>query len=353
MRAGAGARWSLAWALAGAVLLVTGVAREDRRQHDGPAPAASGDAAVSACSGESWRPITARRTEGHRARLVTSQRDGAATAALHEAPKLRERSVRGAVSDWNGRPLAGAPLLLTTGAGLPRRTVSADDGSFRFERCAEGRARVGVAPGSTWFVVRPLGVTLDQAVTWIELVAESANGTVAGRLVDSSGVGVPGVPVVARGHGFALAYADTDDSGRFQLAPLPCGRVEVAIHPRGRMRPAAGRLRPIATGFEPVVVDVCDTVDIGSLLVERPATFRLEGYVHGAVGGAAPARVELTSEGGLAVELALGLDAHFDFRGEVRPQRVRVRARRGAHEVLGPWLSARRGDHVRCDLVLP
>lgn len=147
------------------------------------------------------------------------------------------QAIRGRVVDASGVGVAQASVFarMVTDEGNARAQTSGgqdeatrEDGSFEIRGLLPGRYEIDVssdapAPELPLEVELPAGVDLDDVR--IELLVD---GTLAGRVVDESGVPQPGVTVTAKAPGkWGGGNTMTDDAGNFVLEHLRVGELRV------------------------------------------------------------------------------------------------------------------------------
>ncbi len=220
----------------------------------------------------------------------------------------------------DGRALEGARVRLHVGA-LQVATATADAaGRIRFDLPAAGSFALELtaeAPGHL-----PLRLTpgsLGRAST-LRLLPGTP-GAVAGRVLTASGLALPGALVRAVREGEPPAFAAADREGRFELAPLPPGRVTLEVFTGGE--------QPEAVGDARVVGGQTATVE---LTAQGRAPLRVR--VRDANGPVVGARVEVVDPGvtRFGVDVSSGVeqrgatDADGVARFDLAPGRYYVRA---------------------------
>jgi len=209
--------------------------------------------------------------------------EAGATREVHETLPAAE-SVRGAVRDRAGRPVAGAEIWLDPGWGwVPhayRVATTASDGTFEL-RDVGGGSRIGARatgyPPSPTYQVDALGVANDRRELVLVLEAE-ASGSIAGLVVDPDGRPVAGAAVkigprggwssgdFAHRHGHGARAAKPvavicDEDGTFRYpGGLPPGTQPVHASARGW---------PVWSGTVDVQAGVESELEI---VLEPPAT---------------------------------------------------------------------------------
>ncbi len=157
------------------------------------------------------------------------------------AGETREMTVRLAqtatveisLSDEDGAPLAGAPLVLQRVdlAARPRRALSGPDGRATFESIHRGEYRV-IAPrhamGESVLPVRVLRVGPGE---WhsTALRLESAGASVAGSISSQDGAPASGIRVELRRHEARIGSTRTGDDGTFRFEGVPHGALTLFV----------------------------------------------------------------------------------------------------------------------------
>jgi len=173
--------------------------------------------------------------------------------------------VQGTVVDERGTPVANATVRVTSEArwgGWRKNARTADDGTFALEGLRPGAARVVASRGAFWGnALRKPGASDDDtpgervtieanAVASVQLVVESQDGVIRGRVVDESGKPVSDAFIDRQREsdraGARTASAArfvrwswgrkpelTDTDGRFQLEELTPGAYTVRAYRRG------------------------------------------------------------------------------------------------------------------------
>ncbi len=157
------------------------------------------------------------------------------------AGETREMTVRLArlatveisLSDWEGAPLAGAPLVLQRVdlAARPRRALSGPDGRATFESIHRGEYRV-IAPrhamGESALPVRVLTVEPGE---WhrAALRLEPAGATVAGSITSQDGDPTSGIRIDLRRHGARIGSTRTANDGTFRFEGAPQGALTLFV----------------------------------------------------------------------------------------------------------------------------
>jgi RNA polymerase sigma-70 factor (ECF subfamily) len=362
--------------------LVGAVARETTTWSDAAGrfavenPEAFGQAAHTGIAGVVMVDV---RAPGYAPLVALDQRFGARGAqddlvlVLQRGGQLRGRLVDAAT----GTPIAGAPVVLWSAAGLEMgfraarglvlenpwqsvpalETATGLDGAFVFEhapcsgfgpsvyslRGASGAtlaAIVGAMPSGYAARFGEVPRRDEGAALDVEIACSPA-GAVRGRVIDASGRPVSGAAVRAvragAPHaadagmipGFGGARATTDATGAFMLPAVPCGdppdlEVTVALLPGGAR--ATVRVAPLAGGL----------VDAGTLVLPTPPVAVLDVVdgagqpVCGAWAAASDASQARSDHAGRLVIAASGTS---------EPQRVAVSAR-GYATALSPPFSA-------------
>jgi hypothetical protein len=150
----------------------------------------------------------------------------------------RGRPLEGVVTDSNGRPVAGAQVVLGAGAGWvddpPAATTDAQ-GRYRFDHVGDGKMVVtgraaGRAPDVAELVVRegmpPTNFRLGEGSTLRLRVTDAGSGPVAGAMVVTTGW---------RGRQNLAWNGRTDRDGRVTAADLPADEVRFTVSAPGRM----------------------------------------------------------------------------------------------------------------------
>lgn len=145
------------------------------------------------------------------------------------ALKLSEAVViRGRVVEESGAGIANARVVVRgrdgDHGGAEKETTTGSDGEFRLPVAPGVYVLAASAPGRVGPPLPAVEVTRERAAT-VTLGLFTANVTVAGRVLDPRGRGLPDVAVTARlasdDPGPALAATITGSHGRFTLAGLP------------------------------------------------------------------------------------------------------------------------------------
>ena len=132
------------------------------------------------------------------------------------------------------------------GGAVPRRLMTADDGSFRIEDLALGRYRIAVLPawarGGSWPDLAAGAAELDHARGASDLRVELAAGAIEARVIDTSGRAVEGALVLVEdAHQPAHLWPPlaTAPDGSFRIDDLPPGTFTVSVRAgEGEMRGA-------------------------------------------------------------------------------------------------------------------
>ncbi len=143
-------------------------------------------------------------------------------------------AVAGSVTDGvTAQPVPGLDVFVTPAghAGATHVATTDGDGGFAFEGVPPGVARLRAwSPALGRYVGEAVAELVGDAVTTVEIVlAPDATGGIRGtvRLVaGGSEVPLAGAYVVARSHG---VFTLTDAEGRYELAELALGRVELEV----------------------------------------------------------------------------------------------------------------------------
>ena len=215
-------------------------------------------------------------------------RDDGLSRTIH---LVRPAVIAGKVIGPDGKPLAGAPLSISTycdlehmscSTGNHMRAITDDDGLFRFEQVPPGEIvlyypwagpnRLEVRDGkwSKWTKpsqtypspptegpcwVKVFDVVENQQFDEVVVDLSKSTCVLEGRVTDRRGQAVKGVnvnPLWKRRGGYysvhgmdALPAISTDDEGRYHITGLPPGEVHVGVHsknPKIEIEPVAVRL---------------------------------------------------------------------------------------------------------------
>jgi hypothetical protein len=190
--------------------------------------------------------------------------------------------VSGAVVDLGGAPLVAARVALSSSGSVGAVTRTDVNGRFSFAQVRPGSCWLRVEAGSLESL-RPGQLPLPQRFEVVggqrldlgRLVAGAGGHVLEGRVEDSSGTPLSGERVVCTdrvGEGRpVLAWAATDERGRFRLGRVPSALLEVAVTAPDR------RGRPAPVGLQVDTRGAAEQVDLGVLRVEREANYRLSG----------------------------------------------------------------------------
>jgi len=236
--------------------------------------------------------------------------------------------VAGTVRRPTGEP---APGVLVRLRGVEREFLAYDaradeEGRFRFD---------AVLPAAYLATLDPTGAALPDELcappprevaipvgaggVAFDLALEAGASRACGRVVDRSGEPVAGLGIACAAGDAAsrvLARALTDDEGRFALHRLPPGFAQ--IHVERRELRARARPRLASRAFDPLPIAIAEGTDleVGDLVVERPAVYSVRGRVVGA--GPRDVEIEARLEGAPRWRLPrrLGVDEQGAFRFE-------------------------------------
>jgi hypothetical protein len=184
-------------------------------------------------------------------------------------------------------PLARVPLTLT-GAGVERRVTSGADGAFSFDDLRAGEYRLQAALPSQYVAAPELTRQLlsDRACASAN-VGAVLDGRVRGVVLNDDGTPASGVRVDAAASaalgqlvGARVQSATTDDSGTFEIHPLPPGTyiigtnlgVRVLPGMRSHRRYYPGVIDPAAA--QPVEMGVAQRVQLSPFKVPSLPTHR-------------------------------------------------------------------------------
>jgi hypothetical protein len=169
------------------------------------------------------------------------------------------------------RPLRRARVTLNgPGMDMPRTVITADDGSFTFDRVAPGRLTVGAAKDGyvsmnygSMRTGRPgAGIPLAERQS-VRITLRLPRGAVlTGTVTDVDGLPSPGIAVSALARRYLGQQAEvryvpagtpfaalTDDRGVYRIYGLPAGEYVVAAQSQGRQRGfAATEVRTLSRG---------------------------------------------------------------------------------------------------------
>lgn len=287
-----------------------------------------------------------------RAVLRDEQRDGGEPVTLLLAATA---AAAGRVVDGAGAPVAGATVsaeprdrsgFLAWGSAPTERTVSGADGGFRLRELAAGSpvsltadhegyapATLDLAPLTAGTTRGDLEIVLDAGITAFGRVVDTDEEPVAGAEVElvptPQGTDILAWMRAARDGAGNSATSDRD--GRFEIADLAPGRVDV---------------HAAAAGFAPLAVPGVELpagqarVDLGTLLLAAGLT--LEGRVVDP-DGKPLADAEVSSSGGFGLGLGTfsrhadaapettGPDGRFVLRDLARGERVDVEVKHAGY----------------------
>ncbi|MDH3625228.1 MAG: carboxypeptidase-like regulatory domain-containing protein [Myxococcales bacterium] len=146
-----------------------------------------------------------------------------ATVSEVQIVMFRGAELRGRVRDARGDGLEGIPVeLRLPSEGLPRMTVTSDDGAFAF-RGVRGEVTVTAVP----YDLPPASQTVsigDARRAEVELVLSSSLQTLRGRVFDEGGFGVEGALITVTSAGAAVSVrrsAKSASDGTFAVPALP------------------------------------------------------------------------------------------------------------------------------------
>lgn len=168
------------------------------------------------------------------------------------------------------RPVRRARVILSgQGMDMPRTVITADDGSFAFDRVAPGRVTVGAAKdgyvsmnyGSARTGRPGAGIQIIERQS-VRLTLRLPRGAVlTGTVSDIDGLPSPGIAVTALTRRYvgqqgearyvpagAPASALTDDRGVYRIYGLPAGEYIVAAQSQGRQVGLATEVRTLSRG---------------------------------------------------------------------------------------------------------
>lgn len=173
-------------------------------------------------------------------------------------------------ADPQPRPLRRARVTLTGQMfGGGRTTMTADDGSFAFDRVPAGRftlaatkdGYVALGYGAARTVLRGTGVDVAEGQAVRASIRLPHGAVITGRVVDVDGLPAQGFEVTALAHRYVgwqgeIGYlgagmpapALSDDRGVYRIFGLPAGDYVVAAKPQERDGSADAEVRTVARG---------------------------------------------------------------------------------------------------------
>jgi protocatechuate 3,4-dioxygenase beta subunit len=203
----------------------------------------------------------------------------------------RGGTIRGTVADQRGEPVPGASVRVTN-SRWSAQASTADDGSFELEGAKPGDHRVVAnkgwrdelrAPGSTDDSIPGTPVTVVAGeVVEVDLVVETQDGTISGRVVDADGGPVADAFIDhSRESDSAAAAAGrsrqsvrwgswgrqailTDTDGAFTLDELADGNYTIRAYRKGG---GEAIIEGIAVGSTSVQLQIAETGSIGGVVV--------------------------------------------------------------------------------------
>jgi hypothetical protein len=240
--------------------------------------------------------------------------------------------ILGTVVEWDnaGQPIRHVQVTLTRSDGTGQTSTTTDEvGRFRFTGLAAGRYRL-TASKAGWLdggvdAARPGQhggfIALDAAATADVMLKLARGGVVAGRVLDTRGAPLPGIPVNALRASAAIdagrfdkvgqtATPVTDALGEYRIYGLPPGRYLIAAIP------------PPATRRVPDAADVRRAFGGAFAQPMTPSPVQRSGYSPvfypsaPDVAGAMPVTLEIGKER-LDVDIQLGLVPTGSIAGTV------------------------------------
>ena len=137
------------------------------------------------------------------------------------------------LSDAEGAPLAGAPLVLQRVdlTARPRRALSGPDGRATFGSIPRGEYRVIAPRHAMGESVLPVRVLTVEPGEWhrAALRLESAGATVAGSVSSQDGAPASGIRIDLRRHGARIGTTRTADDGAFRFEGAPQGAITLYV----------------------------------------------------------------------------------------------------------------------------
>ncbi|MFO7172467.1 MAG: carboxypeptidase-like regulatory domain-containing protein [Bacillota bacterium] len=152
---------------------------------------------------------------------VTKEQETVVNAVLYPV----SAPVSGQVTDPDGRPVAGAKVvLLPEGGGLSLETTTDDLGAFRFPEVSTGRRwTLTVQAEGYWPGMGPEAIALDPAQgAVVNVTLRPMGATLTGRVAGDGGRSVAGGLVVVAPDGRRFS-ARTQSAGWYELKGLPPG----------------------------------------------------------------------------------------------------------------------------------
>ncbi len=142
-------------------------------------------------------------------------------------------AISGTVSA-NGGPVAGALVSVTSGPDQVASVETAGDGTYTVNGLSGGTYSVSVdASGMGLGTTSQPGIAVTPGATTTHDVDLTTDGSVAGRVTDEDGAGVPDVEVTVFDSGDApIGWATTDADGDYSLDGIPEGDVVVYFEAR-------------------------------------------------------------------------------------------------------------------------
>ncbi|RMH15088.1 MAG: carboxypeptidase regulatory-like domain-containing protein [Acidobacteria bacterium] len=256
-------------------------------------------------------------------------------------------TVRGKVTDVEGRPLEGVELSLfgKHQGGLALRTDSRADGSFRFTGVPRHVQRLWARREG--FVQREMSI--DPAVEEEVRVVLEPGITLTGRVIDARGEPVPGAPVNVKRwqHGGLIGRSvRCDEEGRFVAPDLAPGRVILEVAGLvGKGGPVSVELSPDRPPPE-VVIELKPTATLQGRIVD------LEGRPVSEA-GVAISRLDPSTRGpsGMSTHAASDQAGGFVFFGQ-EPGEYVVRVSHPQYEPAERRVELTDGGEQNLELVL-
>lgn len=230
-----------------------------------------------------WRQSVPRAYEGEATGF------GGTSFLLAEGEELevnlrafRAARVSGRVSTAEGVPPSGAIVQLRSSRGVDQSSTLNAVGEFEMDAVYPGSysAQLKPAPGVTAWTEWPMPLTITVSEgERVELRFDNSDTVghlMRGRLVDSAGIALPGLRVIAEAldeNGIQAQWqASSDEAGHFALGRLPDLQFELAVHDELGEACSGGRRSLDLSSAQA-------THELGEWVIELPSNFELSGRV--------------------------------------------------------------------------